>query len=133
MHPPIVARELGDAERAQLGAGRRAPNAFTARRARVVLLSAAGRRPSGIAPGLCCVRGADRAQRHPGLQRPRPRAALTAGSSRPEGAAPVPDGAERERLRALVHRSVAARALGHAPRSTWALALLAPVARTRRG
>jgi DNA-binding CsgD family transcriptional regulator len=54
MHPPIFVREPSRAERAQLEAGRRAPSAFTGRRARSVLLSAAGRRPSEIAPGLCC-------------------------------------------------------------------------------
>ena len=52
-------------------------------------------------------------------------AALTAGSSRPKGAAPVLDAAKREQLRAILHQSP--RAFGHA-RSTWTLALLAQVA-----
>lgn len=55
-------------------------------------------------------------------------AALTAGSSRPKGAAPVLGEPERERLRAILHRPP--RAFGHA-RSTWTLALLARVAHER--
>jgi transposase len=123
MHPPIFVRELSRAERAQLEASLRAPSAFTVRRAQIVLLSAAGRRPSEIAPGLCCavqtVRNAVRAFNAEGL------AALTAGSPRPRSAAPVLDGAKRERLRAILHQSP--RAFGQ-PRSTWTLALLARVA-----
>ncbi len=123
MHPPISVRELSGAERTQLKAALRAPSAFTVRRAQIVLLSAAGQRPRAIAPGLCCaaqtVRNGIRAFNATGL------AALTAGSSRPRSAAPVLDGAGRERLRALLHRSP--RAFGHA-RGTWTLALLARVA-----
>jgi transposase len=123
MHPPIFAREPSGAERAQLEAGLRAPSAFTVRRAQIVLLSAAGRRPSEIARGLCCavqtVRNGIRAFNAGGL------AALSAGSSRPRSAAPVLDGAKRERRRAILHQSP--RAFGRA-RGTWTLALLAQVA-----
>ena len=123
MHPPIFVRAPSAAERAQLEASLRAPSAFTVRRAQIVLLSAAGQRPRVIARGLCCavqtVRNGIRAFNAAGL------AALTAGSSRPKGAAPVLDAAKRERLRAILHQSP--RAFGHA-RSTWTLALLAQVA-----
>jgi transposase len=123
MHPPIFVREPSGAERAQLEASLRAPNAFTVRRAQIVRLSAAGRRPRAIAQGLCCavqtVRNGIRAFNAGGL------AALSAGSSRPKSAAPVLDGGKRERLRAILHQSP--RAFGHA-RSTWTLALLAQVA-----
>jgi transposase len=123
MHPPILVRELSRAERAQLEAALRAPDAFTVRRAQIVLLSAAGRRPREIAQGLCCavqtVRNGVRAFNAGGL------AALSAGSSRPKSAAPVLDEAKREHLRALLHHSP--RAFGQ-PRSTWTLALLAQVA-----
>ena len=123
MHPPIFVRELSVAERAQLEASLRAPSAFTVRRAQIVLLSAAGRRPRAIAQGLCCavqtVRNGIRAFNANGL------AALTAGSSRPKSAAPALDGAKRERLRALLHQSP--RTFGHA-RGTWTPALLARVA-----
>ena len=54
MHPPIFVRELSGAERAQLETSLRAASAFTVRRAQIVLLSAAGRRPRAIAQGLCC-------------------------------------------------------------------------------
>jgi transposase len=124
MHPPILAREPGAAERARLEAGLRAPSAFAVRRAQIVLASAEGRRPRAIARDLRCatrtVRDGIRAFDAAGL------AALTAGSSRPRSAAPVPGEAERERLRAIPHRPP--RASGHA-RSTWTLALLAREAR----
>ena len=123
MHPPIFVRELSRAERAQLEAGLRAPSAFAVRRAQIVLLSAAGRKPREIAQGLCCavqtVRNGIRAFNAGGL------AALTAGSSRPKSAAPALAGAALERLRALLHQSP--RAFGQT-RSTWTLTLLARVA-----
>jgi transposase len=124
MHPPIFVRELRDAERAQLEASRRARNAFTVRRAQIVLRSALGQPPRGaIARGLCCAsqtaRNAIRAFNAKGL------AALTAGSSRPKSAAPVLDAAKLEQLRAILHRSP--RAFDQA-KSTWTLTLLAQVA-----
>src|SRR5512135_2348784 len=123
MHPPIFVRELSGAERAQLGASLRASNAFTMRRAQIVLLSAAGRRPREIAQGLCCavqtVRNGIHAFNATGL------VALSAGSSRPKSAAPALDGAALEQLRATLHHSP--RAFGRA-RSTWTLGLLARVA-----
>ena len=124
MHPPIFVREPSAAERARLEAALRAPDAFTVRRAQIVLASAEGRRPRTIARELRCavqtVRNGVRAFNAGGL------AALTAGSSRPRSAAPVLGEAERERLRAILHRPP--RAFGHA-RSTWTLALMAEVAR----
>ena len=112
MHPPIFVREPSAAERARLEAALRAPDAFTVRRAQIVLASAEGRRPRAIARDLRCatqtVRNGIRALNAGGV------AALEAGSSRPKSAAPVPGEAERERLRAF----------GHA-RSTWTLDLLA--------
>ena len=123
MHPPIFVRELSEEERAQLEAALRAADAFTVRRAQIVLLSAAGRRPREIARDLRCavqtVRNAIRAFNTTGV------ASLTAASSRPRSAAPVLGEAERERLRAILHQSP--RAFGHA-RSTWTLSLLAEVA-----
>ena len=119
MYPPIFVRELSGAERDQPGAALRAASAFTVRRARIVLLSAAGRRPRAIAQGLCCAvqtaRDAIRVLNAHGL------AALSAGSSRPKSAAPVLGAAELGRLRAILHQPP--RAFGH-PRGTWTLALL---------
>ena len=123
MHPPIFVREPSAEERARLEAALRASDAFTVRRARIALLSADGRRPREIARGLRCavrtVRDGARASNAAGV------GALTAGSSRPESAAPVLGAAELGRLRAVLHQPP--RAFGHA-RSTWTLALLAEVA-----
>jgi transposase len=123
MHPPIFVREPSAAERARLEAALRASHAFTVRRAQVVPASAEGRRPRVIARELRCavqtVRNGIRAFNVGGL------AALEAGSSRPRSAAPVLGEAERERLRAILHRPP--RAFGHA-RSTWTLDLLARAA-----
>ena len=120
MHPPILVREPSAEERARLEAALRASDAFTVRRAQIVLLSADGRRPREIARGLRCtvqtVRNGIRAFNAAGLE------ALTAGSSRPESAAPVLGEVELERLRAVLHQPP--RAFGH-PRSTWTLDLLA--------
>jgi transposase len=124
MHPPIFVREPSAEERARLAAALRASDAFTVRRARIVLLSADGRRSREIARGLRCavqtVRNGIRAFNAGGV------ASLTTGSSRPRSAAPVLGEAELERLRAILHQSP--RAFGHA-RSTWTLARLAEVAR----
>jgi Homeodomain-like domain len=128
MHPPIFVREPSAEERARLEAALRAPDAFTGRRAQIVLASADRRRPRAIARDLRCATqtvrnslpltrsGGIRAFNAGGL------AALTAGSSRPRSAAPVLGAAERERLRAILHRPP--RAFGHA-RSAWTLDLLA--------
>src|ERR687885_1412052 len=81
MHPPILVREPSAEERARLEAALRAPDAFTVRRARIVLASAEGRRPRAIARELRCavqtVRNGIRAFNVGGA------AALEAGSSRP--------------------------------------------------
>ena len=110
MHPPLFVHEPSAEERARLDAGLRASDAFTVRRAQIVLLSADGRRPREIAQGLRCavqtVRNGIRAFNAAGV------AALTAGSSRPRSAAPVLGTAERERLRAILHQPP--RAFGHA-------------------
>ena len=130
MHPPIFVREPSAEERARLEAAPRASDAFTVRRAQIVLLSADGRRPREVARGLRCavrtVRNGVRAFNAAGV------GALTAGSSRPKSAAPVLGAAELVlgaaelgRLRAVLHQPP--RAFGHA-RSTWTLALLAEVA-----
>lgn len=123
MHAPIFVRELSDPERAQLEAGLRSASAFTMRRAQIVLLSAAGRRPREIAEGLCCavqtVRNGIRAFNTTGL------AALSAGSSRPKSATPALDRVALEQLRLILHASP--RTFGRT-RSTWTLGLLAQVA-----
>jgi len=54
MQPPIFVREPSDAERARLEAALRASDAFTVRRAQIVLASTDGRRPRTIARELRC-------------------------------------------------------------------------------
>src|SRR3954463_13637110 len=101
MHQPIFVREPSAAERARLEAALRASDAFTVRRAQIVLASAEGRRPRAIARDRRCatqtVRNGIRAFNAAGLE------ALTAGSSRPKGAPPVLGGAERGRGRGGPH------------------------------
>src|SRR3954453_23205413 len=102
MHPPICVPEPSAAERTRLETSLRAPSAFTLRRAQIVLASAEGRRPRAFARELRCavqtVRNGIRSFNVGGL------AALEAGSPRPRSAAPVLGEAERERLRAILHR-----------------------------
>src|SRR3954468_22185101 len=128
MHPPIFVREPSVEERARLEAALRASDAFTVRRAQIVLLSADGHRPREIARGLRCavqtVRNGIRAFNAGGV------AALEAGSSRPKSAAPVLGEAALGRLRASLHRPP--RAFGHA-RGAWTLALPAEMARGGAG
>ena len=123
MHPPIFVREPSAEERSRLEAALRASDAFTVRRAQILLASAEGRRPRLIARELRCavqtVRNGIRAFNAAGV------AALTAGSSRPKSAAPVLGEAALGRLRAILHQPP--RAFGRA-RSTWTLALLARTA-----
>ena len=124
MHPPIFVREPSAEERVRLEAGLRASNAFTVRRAQIVLSSAEGRRPREIARNLRCVtqtvRNGIRAFNAGGL------AALRAGSSRPKSATPVLGEGELERLRVILHQPP--RAFGGYSRSTWTLDLVAQVA-----
>src|SRR4051812_41217420 len=128
MHPPIFVREPSVEERARLEAALRASDAFTVRRAQIVLLSADGHRPRKIACGLRCavqtVRNGIRAFNAGGV------AALEAGSSRPKSAAPVLGEAALGRLRAILHQPP--RAFGHA-RGTRAPPLLGGGARAGGG
>src|SRR5437762_12709154 len=102
MRPPIFVRPLTEAEREQLQAGLRSPNAFVLRRCQIVLASERGERVPQIARWLGCdeqtVRNAVHAFNQTGL------AALQPGSNRPQEthAAFGPDTAEK--LRALLHQ-----------------------------
>ena len=122
MRPPIFVRTLGADEREQVEAALRTSEAFTLRRARIVLASARGERVPSIAEHLGCgeqtVRNAIHAfnARGPG--------ALSPGSSRPRTIHTAFDAAGVERLRALLHQSP--RTFGK-PTSLWTLALAAEV------
>jgi transposase len=122
MRPPIFVRDLSAVEREQVEAALRANEAFTLRRAQIVLASARGEWVPAIAEHLGCgeqtVRNAIHASNARGL------GALQAGSSRPHTVHAAFDEAGAERLRALLHRSP--RTFGK-PTGVWTLELAAEV------
>ena len=123
MRPVITfVRTLTPAERQHLRQGLRSAAAFTLRRCQILLASAAGQTPAGIARTLGCapatVRNTIHAFAAEGL------ACLKEKSSRPHSARPLLGAAFDEPLRHLLHQSP--RAFGQ-PRSTWTLSLLARV------
>jgi transposase len=124
--PSIFVRTLTTDERQHLQAALRSADAFTLRRAQILLASASGQSPQLIARNLGCtplsVRNAIHAFAAEGL------ACLREKSSRPKTARPllVPDHADQ--LRLLLHLSP--RLYGFA-RSTWTLAQVAQVCHRR--
>ena len=127
MKPPLYVRPLTDDERDALKAGLRSTDAFTLRRSQILLASARGDRPPGIAQHLGCasqtVRNTIRAFNERGL------AALQERSRRNHTIHTSFDAAGLEHLHALAHRSP--RDFGH-PTSIWTLDLLAD-ATSRQG
>jgi transposase len=123
MQIPLLVRPPTDAERDALEAGLRSSQAFTLRRAQIVLASARGEHVPAIARTLGCdeqtARNAIRAFTATGV------AALTPGSSRPHTTHAAFDAASAERLTDLLHRSP--REFGH-PTSLWTLDLAAETA-----
>ena len=109
-------------ERWPLQAGLRSADAFTPRRAQILLARAGGQTPAVIARNLGCtarsVRNAVHAFAAEGLN------CLVEKSSRPKTARPVLDDAFDDPLRHLLHQSPRAFGL---PRSTWALGAVARV------
>src|ERR687884_121239 len=91
MHPPIFVREPSAAERARLEAALRASDAFTVRRAQIVLASAEGRR-AGAGRGGTGTAARDPA---PAAARLRPRPERV--DPRPPGAGGARAGAEPDR------------------------------------
>jgi transposase len=123
MRPPLFVRELTDAERQELRAGLRSREAFTLRRAQILLASAAGQRPSQIAARVGCAIGTVHNTLHAF-------AAVGAGclgekKRGPKDAQPILDEAKADPLKGILHQSP--RHFGKA-RSTWTLDLLADVA-----
>src|SRR5262249_13220254 len=100
----------------------RSANAFTLRRCQILLASADGQTPAGIARTLGCTPATVRNTLHAfaaeGL------VALKEKSSRPHSARPILDAAFNEPLRPLLHQSPRA---FNKPRSTWTLRLVAQV------
>ncbi len=122
MRAPIYVRPLTDAEREQVEAGLRSPEAFTLRRSQIVLASARGEPVPVIARQLGCgeqtVRNAVHAVNGRGL------AALGPGSRRAKTIHRAFDAAGAERLRALLHQSPRT---FDKPTGRWTLALAAEV------
>src|SRR5947207_3034101 len=123
MKPPLFVRELSGAERRALHAGLRSREAFTLRRAQILLASAEGQRPSAIAPRVGCsvgtVHNAIRAFAGEGIS------CLTEKRHGPKDARPILDEAKADPLKGILHQSP--RRFGKF-RSTWTLDLLADVA-----
>jgi transposase len=122
MRRPIFVRELSGDEREQIEAALRTTEAFTLRRAQIVLASERGEWVPSIAKHLGCgeqtVRNAIHAFNARGL------GALFPGSSRPHTIHAAFDEAGAEWLRALLHQSP--RTFGK-PTSVWTLDLAAAV------
>jgi transposase len=122
MNPPLFVRPLSESERSALHAGLRSADAFTLRRAQMLLASDRGQRPAPIAAALGCssqtVRDALHAFARDGLSCLRPK------SKRPHTTHPVWPTTRDGDLRALLHQSP--RTAGKAT-SLWTLALAAQV------
>ena len=122
MKPPLFVRKLSDPERREVQAGLRSREAFTLRRAQILLASAEGQRPARIATRVGCavgpVHNAIRAFAGEGID------CLTEKKHGPKDARPILDEAKTDPLKGILHQSP--RRFGKA-RSTWTLGLLADV------
>ncbi len=119
----MFVRELTAPERRALESGLRSREAFTLRRAQILLASAEGLRPARIASRLGCsagtVRNTIRAFEERGAE------CLREKARGPKDARPILDGAKAGPLKGILHRSP--RHFGK-PHSAWTLGLLAEVA-----
>jgi transposase len=122
MKPPLFVRVLSDAERRALQAGLRSREAFTLRRAQILLASAEGQHSSAIAGRVGCavgtVHNTIRAFAREGSD------CLIEKKRGPKGAQPILGAAKADPLKGILHQSP--RHFGKA-RSTWTLDLLADV------
>jgi transposase len=123
MKPPLFVRELSDAERWALQAGLRSREAFTLRRAQILLASAEGHRPAWIAAQVGCVVGTVHNTIH--AFEKEGAGCLEEKQRGPKDAQPILDEAKADPLKGILHQSP--RRFGKA-RSTWTLDLLADVA-----
>src|SRR3954454_2201067 len=123
MKPPLFVRELSDAERRALHAGLRRREAFTLRRAQILLASAQGQRPARIASQVGCAVGTV----HNTIHAFEEEGVGCLGEKKrgPKDARPVLDEAKADALKGILHQNP--RRFGKA-RSTWTLDLLAEVA-----
>jgi transposase len=122
MQPQLFVSPLTADQRDRLNHALRSPDAFTVRRAQILLTSADGKAASAIAREIRCtsptVRNAIHAFRRDGLD------CLVEKSSRPRTTRPVLDQTAAEPLRAILHQSP--RIFGQ-PTSLWTLNRLAQV------
>jgi transposase len=123
MKPPLFVRELTASERLDLQAGLRSREAFTLRRALILLASAEGQRPAAIAARVGCAVGTVHNALHAFEQEGV--GCLAEKTRGPKDARPILDEAKADPLRGILHQSP--RRFGKA-RSTWTLDLLADVA-----
>lgn len=123
MKPPLFVRELSPADRRALHAGLRSREAFTLRRAQILLASAEGQRPSRIAAHVGCAIGTVHNTLH--AFEKEGTGCLTEKKRGPKDAQPILDEAKADPLKGILHQSP--RRFGKA-RSTWTLDLLADVA-----
>ena len=122
MRVPIYVRPLTDTEREQVEIGLRSPEAFTLRRAQIVLASARGEPVPVTTRQLGCGDQTVRNAIHTFNQRDL--AALQPTSSRPHTTQATFDARSRDQLRALLHQSP--RTFGK-DTSVWTLDLAAEV------
>ena len=122
MKPPLFVRELTASECQALQAGLRSREAFTLRRAQILLASADGQRPAGIAARLGCAVGTVRNTLHAFAAEGT--GCLGEKKRGPKDVPPILDAAKAEPLKGILHQSP--RRFGK-PRSTWTLDLLADV------
>ena len=122
MKPPLFVRPLTDSERQKIQAGLRSREAFTLRRAQILLASAEGRRPSRIAAQVGCAIGTVRNTIH--AFEAEGAGCLGEKKRGPRDAQPILDEAKADPLKGILHQSP--RRFGKA-RSTWTLDLLADV------
>ena len=123
MKPPLFVRALSDFERQALQVGLRSREAFTLRRAQILLASSQGQLPSRIAAGVGCSIGTVRNTIH-AFEKDGARC-LSEKKRGPKDAQPILDEAKADPLKGILHQSP--RRFGKA-RSTWTLDLLADVA-----
>jgi transposase len=122
MKPPLFVRELSGTERRELQAGLRSREAFTLRRAQILLASAEGQRPARIAAQVGCAVGTVHNTLH--AFEKEGTGCLGEKKRGPKDVPPILDGAKADPLRGILHQSP--RRFGKA-RSTWTLDLLADV------
>jgi transposase len=122
MKPPLFVRELTDSEREVLQTGLRSREAFTLRRAQILLASADGLRPARIAARIGCAVGTVRNTLHAFAKEGTH--CLGEKKRGPKDAQPILDAAKTDPLKDLLHQSP--RRFGKA-QSTWTLDLLADV------